>query len=285
MFQAMRRERLPKAKDRLPLGLSGLHVSPICIGITQDPATIPAAFDAGVNFFFVSADLHWPIYDGVRRGLEQLFERGGGIRDEVVVGVVSYLDQPLFQAMQFHEVIGAVKGLERVDVLIAGAVSSPRSYEERLTSVMNGRATRHCGARAIGASFHDRQTALASLNLNTLDVSFIRYNTAHPGADKDVFPYMRRDRTSLVFNFKSILSSVRPEQIQQMGLGGSLWLPKIPDYYRFVLTNPYIDGVLCSPADPPQLQALLAALEERPLTSAEEQYMMGLSSALSPRYF
>jgi len=49
---------LPRPADRLPLGTSGLEVSPICIGMVEDPRTIPAAFEAGINFFFVTADMH-----------------------------------------------------------------------------------------------------------------------------------------------------------------------------------------------------------------------------------
>jgi hypothetical protein len=281
----MRRERLPKATDRLPLGFSGLKVSPLCIGITQDPETVLAAFDAGVNFFFVSADLHWPLYEGVRQGLKLLFERRPSVRDQVVVGVVSYLDQPLFQALQFHEVMQSLPGLERVDLLIAGAISDWQSFSERLPSLQNARAIGHSGARAIGASFHDRRSALASLNGHPLDISYIRYNTAHPGAEFDVFPFMRPDHAGLIFNFKSILSAVTPEHIRQLGLGGSLWLPKITDYYRFVLTNPNINGVLCSPATPGQLAELMAALDDRPLTVAEEQYMVWLSSTVTPKLF
>ena len=74
--------------------------------------------------------------------------------------------------------------------------------------------------------------------------------------------------------------------MQRLGLGSSsLWLPKITDYYRFVLTNPHIDGVLCSPATPSQFAELQAALEDRPLTVAEERYMVWFSSAATPKYF
>jgi hypothetical protein len=285
MQQATRREKLPKATDRLQLGLSGLSVSPICIGITMKPETIPAAFDAGVNFFFLTADLHWPLYEGVRRGLELLFSRGAAIRDQVIVGVVSYLDQPLFGALQFNEVIDSVPGLQRIDLLIAGAISNEQSFNDRLSAIYNARGVSHCGSRAIGGSFHDRRCALLSLNYNCLDVNYVRYNTAHPGADADIFPYVRRDRKGLIFNFKSVLSMVTPEHLRRLGLNGDIWLPKVTDYYRFVLTNPYIDGVLCSPASPEQLTELLAALEERPFTITEEQYMVWLSSAATPRYF
>ncbi|SRR6266550_8217075 len=67
-----RRLALPKANDRLPLGKTGLTVSPFCFGRTASADTVVAAYEAGINFFFVTADLHWPFYDGIRRGLAKL---------------------------------------------------------------------------------------------------------------------------------------------------------------------------------------------------------------------
>ncbi len=288
------RTALPKPTDRLPLGNTGLSVSPICIGITEDPETIPAAFDAGINFFFLTADLHWPLYEQIRRGLELLLKRGPSIRDQIVIAVVSYLDQPLFQALQFHEVIDTVPGMQRVDTLLAGAIPNEQSFLGRPTeligpgryhSIYNARAAGQHGARAIGASFHDRRTALLSLSHNLLDISYIRYNAAHPGAATDIFPYLRPDRTGLIFNFKSVLSYVTPERIKEMGLSDRFWLPKVTDHYRFVLSNPYIDGILCSPANPRQLEELLAALAEPALSVQDQQYMLWLSSVTSPKYF
>src|SRR5581483_8130992 len=122
-MEVMTRGSLPKASDRLRLGKGGLSVSPICLGITGSGDTVLAAFDAGINFFFVSADLHWPLYEHLRRGLAQLLARGPAVRDEIVVGVVSYLEEPLFKYLQFQEVLDAIPGLKRVDLLIAGAVS------------------------------------------------------------------------------------------------------------------------------------------------------------------
>ena len=62
-----RKETLPRLTDRIGLGGSRLQVSPVCLGYAQSPAMIPAALDSGVNFFFITADLQWPIYEGVSR--------------------------------------------------------------------------------------------------------------------------------------------------------------------------------------------------------------------------
>lgn len=275
--------RLPRPTDRLPLGDTGLSVSPVCIGMTGSSAMIIEAFDAGINFFFVSGDLHWPMYEGVRRGLQALFARGGSVRDEIVVGVVSYLDEPFFHYLQFNEVVQAVPGMGRVDLMIAGGISTERSFSTRLASLKAARDRGHLGSRAIGGSFHDRPTALSSINANALDVHFVRYNTAHTGANHDLFPHMNAARTSPIFNFKSVLARVSQERFQQMGGTEDDWLPSATDYYRFVLSNPGIDGLLCSPMSVVELGELLSALEDRPLTAEEKAYMSELSTSAAVR--
>lgn len=272
------RQTLPNATDRITLGKSGLRVSPICLGMTMSPETVIAAYEAGVNFFFVTGDLHWPMYDGIRKGLAKLLDGNPSRRDEVVVGVVSYLDNPLFAALQFHEVIGEVPGLQRVDLLIAGAVSSDQSFYPRVDAMARARAAGQNGARAIGATFHQRSLAVVSEQYDMLDIRFIRYNSAHPGARRDLFPYFRPVRTSPVFNFKSTMSQVTPQMFEALNLPKSYWVPDVCDYYRFVLTRPEIDGVLCSPMQPEEVQQLARALEKGPLTREEEEYMIWLSS-------
>lgn len=273
------RRPLPRLNDRLPLGTSGLRVSPLCVGSVPSADTILAAFDAGINFFFVSADLHWPIYEGTRRGLQALFARGGGVRDDVVVGVVSYLDEPLFGALQLHEAVEAVPGLGRVDLMIAGAASSPANWFPRLGSLAQARAAGRHGSRALGASFHDRTLALDAVACNLVDIAYVRYNTAHPGARGDLFPFLRPDRSTLVYNFKSTMFHVSVERFHSLGLPDSAcWLPAVPDYYRFVLSRPQLDGILASPSTPGEVEELAAALEQGALRPDEEEHMMWLSS-------
>ena len=280
-----RRYALPRCNDRLRLGRTGLRVSPLCLGMTMSPDVVPAAYEAGINFFFITADLHWPLYEHTRAGLSKLLTDNKARRDEIVVGVVSYLDEPLFGALQFHEVIDSVPGLERVDVLIAGGVASDESFYPRLRSITNARAINHSGSSAIGASFHQRSTALTAANYNLLDIMFTRYNSAHPGARTDLFPYLHPQRAVLNYNFKSVLSLVTKEMFTQLGLTDQHWLPHPSDYYRFVLTRPEIDGILCSPCTPKEVEELVAALDKGPLRADEEEYMIWLSSIASPKYY
>jgi hypothetical protein len=261
-MEATTRESLPKTSDRLRLGKSGLWVSPICLGITGSADTVLAAYDAGINFFFVSADLHWPLYDPLRSGLTQLLARGPSVRDEIVVGVVSYLEEPLFHYLQFQEVLDAIPGLKRVDLLLAGAVSSPASLEARGAALEKARQCGHAGSRAIGASFHQRSCALLSLQQELLDIHFLRFNAAHYRAVTDFFPHVPPERRALIFGFKSTFP-------RELGSDSAYRLPKATDYYRFSLSQRQLDGILCRLASPREVEELVAALHERPLTDDE----------------
>jgi hypothetical protein len=277
-----RRIQLPRPRERRRLGNSALFVSPICIGISGSPETVEAAYEAGVNFFFLSSDLHWPLYDATRRGLTNLLASGRAKRDDIVVAVCSYLDQPLFSALQFHEVIDSIPGLKRVDVVIAGGVAHAPSYYNRLPSLQAGKMFAYRGIAAMGASFHDRQCALAVHNSNQLDIVYIRCNTAHPGARADLFPFLRRDRIGLTYNFKSLMYRVTEKELSRAGLRG-IDPPPACDYYRFVLGSPELDGILCAPHSPAEVRELLLALEKPPLSVQEEEYLLWLSTAVYGR--
>jgi hypothetical protein len=241
-----------------------------------DENTVSAAFDAGINFFFVTGDLHWPYYESLRRGLEKLFARDSNIRNQVVVAVASYVTQRDFCGVVLEEVIEAVAGLEFVDVAIAGGAYSGE-FLQRLPAYMKIRAQSLEGVRAIGATFHDRRAALVAINHSLVDIAFGRYNPSHDGARTDLFPHLTQTATTLFYNFKSTLGFVPPDRYPALKVSDDYWRPSITDYYRFALTNPEIDGVLCSPKNPSEVDALRQALEHGPLDADEEEHLVHLA--------
>jgi hypothetical protein len=198
---------LPKLTDRLHLGDTGLRVSPFCLGIVRSDETACAAFDAGINFFFLSADLHWPAYEVARRGLAKLLARGAHIRDQIVVAIVSYVTQPEFCAGALQEGLEAVPGLKFIDVGVMGGAYADE-FLTRLGIYLEIRRDGLFGLKALGTTFHDREAALLAINHHLVDLAFIRYNPAHTGAKSDVFPYLTQSRT-LLYNFKSTLGFAR----------------------------------------------------------------------------
>jgi len=239
--------------------------------------TACAAFDAGINFFFLSADLHWPAYESARRGLEKLLARGQAIRDQVVVAVVSYMTQPEFCAGALQEGLMAIPGLDTIDLAIIGGAYS-HEFLTRVHVYEQIRRHGNLGIKAIGTTFHDRMAALLALNHNVVDLAFIRYNPIHAGASVDLFPYLTKPTSTLLYNFKSTIGFLPTERYAELGLNDDYWQPEITDYYRFALTRPEIDGLLCSPTTPQEVEALAQALEEGPLDEVEENYLLDLAT-------
>jgi hypothetical protein len=270
------RDGLPRFTDRLTLGASEIEVSPFCLGMVSTPDTVLAAYDAGINFFFVTADMHWPLYEAMREGLRRLFARGPELRSRMVVGVVSYATQPEFCWAPFQEVLEAVPGLGHIDVTVAGGAYG-HEFGTRREVYAAHREERWVGARAIGATFHDRLAAAAAIREGDIDIAFIRYNPGHPGAQLDVMPHVAPDTKTRVYNFKSTESFVAPARMRALGLHDDFWYPDPTDYYRFALTRPEIDGVLCSPSTPTELHALETALALGPLDDEEERYLIDLA--------
>lgn len=268
------RTQLPRFSDRLALGKRGLAVSPFCLGLVEDPATISAAFDAGINFFFLTADMHWPLYEASRRGLQQLLARDHAIRDQIVVAAVCYPTQPEFCFAPFEELLEATAGLARLDCLVAGGACAGE-FDSRLVVYQEHRRRSFLQARAIGATFHDRQAARKVIAQSLMDVAFIRYNPGHAGARRDLFPHLGRPSSTLLFGFKSTSGYVRPERMTELGLPGEVyWHPEVTDHYRFALSRPELDGLLVALMTPKEVADLAAALEKGPLDEEEERYLM-----------
>jgi hypothetical protein len=273
--------RLPQLTDRLPLGTSGLAVSPFAIGIVMDEDTIPAAYDAGINFFFVTADMHWPLYDYTRRGLVKLLERGPAIRDSIVVGVASYVSQPEFSWLPYKEVLMVLPELGRIDLTIAGGAYG-HDFPRRLEILKAHKASAFVGARAIGTSFHDRAAARQALDDGVIDIAFARFNPPYPGAREDLFPHTRPlgdGRHTLLFNFKSTIGHITEEdEYARLGIGSDFWRPHVTDYYRFVLAERALDGILCAPPTPAAIRELGDALAKGPLDDEDVQYLLDLGA-------
>lgn len=276
------RETLPKLTDRLPLGAAGLGVSPFCLGAVRDRNVVPLAFDAGINFFFVSVDLHWPVYEELRQGLALLLQRGPHVRDQIVVAGVSYVQQRAFVGVSYHELLVAVPALRRLDLLVAGAAYA-HEFAARRERCLASPYTQGLGARAFGASFHERSAAVTAINQSLVDVAFIRYNPAHPGSVNDLFPRLLPGPRPLLYNFRSVLEPVSRERWRELGLDEDHWIPEPPDYYRFALSRPEMSGILGSLNSPGELDALAAALDQGPLQAEEEDYLVSLAALAAGR--
>ncbi|MBI5516032.1 MAG: aldo/keto reductase [Deltaproteobacteria bacterium] len=122
--------------------------------------------------------------------------------------------------------------------------------------------------KALGTSIHDRERAGNLAEDSVLDLFMIRYNAAHPGAERDIFPHLERRHPSIV-----AYTATRWRKLLKAPRGWTGRVPTAGDCYRFCLSNPNVDVVLSGPADARQLDENMAALEKGPLSDEDLGWM------------
>jgi aryl-alcohol dehydrogenase-like predicted oxidoreductase len=129
--------------------------------------------------------------------------------------------------------------------------------------------------QAIGASIHDRVRAGELAREGPLDLLMIRYNAAHPGAERDIFPHLSARNPALVaYTATNWGRLLRPERASPG------FTPSAADCYRFCLTNPHVDVTLMAPKTLAELDENLTGLERGPLTSDEMERLREFGRAV-----
>lgn len=119
--------------------------------------------------------------------------------------------------------------------------------------------------RAVGVSIHDRKRAGELAEHSPLDMLMVRYNAAHPGAERDIFPRLEARHPAIVAytatRWRGLLK--RPK-----GWSGPVMTPG--DCYRFCLSNPSVDLVLTGPKNRRELEENLREVRDKGPLSEEE---------------
>jgi aryl-alcohol dehydrogenase-like predicted oxidoreductase len=231
-----------------------------------DEAGVRAAMDRGVNLFLWTAK---------RKGLEApLREALKGRRDGVAV--VAFVNIGFFGwgVRRGAESVLKALGTDHIDVLQLGWVGVGSAYTSATERELV--ALRESGkVRAIGVSIHDRPRAGKLAESSPLDQLMIRYNAAHPGAEREIFPHMRDGKPTILAytatSWRNLLKKPKHWDGPVMTAG---------DCYRFQLSNPHVDLAWTGPATRAQLEENLTALEKGPLTEEEQTWMRAFGKAV-----
>jgi predicted aldo/keto reductase-like oxidoreductase len=129
--------------------------------------------------------------------------------------------------------------------------------------------------RAIGVSIHDRPRAGRLATSSPLDLLMIRYNAAHPGAEREIFPHVTEGRPAVL---AYTATSWRKLLKKPSGWDGPAMTAG--DCYRFQLSSPHVDLALTGPATRAQLEENLDALAKGPLTEDEATWMRAYGRAV-----
>jgi predicted aldo/keto reductase-like oxidoreductase len=129
--------------------------------------------------------------------------------------------------------------------------------------------------RSIGVSIHDRPRAGKLAEASPLDLLMIRYNAAHPGAEREIFPHRRVDKPTILAytgtSWRRLLKRPRGWEGPVMTAG---------DCYRFQLSSPHVDLALTGPANRAEMEQNLTELKKGPLSDEEQTWMRDFGRAV-----
>ncbi len=233
-------------------------------GIDEDG--VRAAMDRGVNLFLWTARgkaLKSPLKAAL-----------ASRRDEVAVVGYATIGWFGWGVRRGAESLLRELGTDQLDVLLLGWVGVGAAWTSATESeLVHLRESGKVGA--IGVSIHDRPRAGTLAASSPLDLLMIRYNAAHPGAEKDIFPHVR-DRKPSILAYTA--TAWRRLLKRPKGWDGSVMTAG--DCYRFQLSSPHVDLAITGPASRAQMDENLDALAKGPLSPDEETWMRAFGRAV-----
>ena len=96
----------------------------------------------------------------------------------------------------------------------------------------------------------------------------IRYNAAHPGAERDIFPHLSHRNPAVI-----AYTATRWRKLLRRPKGWEGEVPTAGHCYRFCLSNPHVNLVLHGPKTTAQLRENLKAVEAGALSQDEQTWM------------
>ncbi len=241
------------------LGRTNLRVGPLAVsgGYSVDARSLRDALDRGVSYWY-HGSIRRP---GMTQAIRELV--AAGRRDDIVLALQSYSRWPWWMEKSLERGLRAL-GTDRAEVLLLGWFNAMPSegIMERVEKMRARGLFKH-----LAVSSHERSMFPKFAADPRFDIVHIRYNAAHAGAERDVFPSMppREKRPGVVaYTATSWGQLLDPKR---MPSGESPMRGR--DCYRFVLSNPDFDVCMTGPRNAAEMREALAALDDGPLSPDE----------------
>ena len=243
------------------LGKTGLKIGRLGISSSFGvPANaIEEAFERGCNYFtwgtFVKGHS-----DEMKIAIQNIIKNGK--RDELVLSYYTYAHNNYFSEKYLHKKLKAA-GTDHVDVLLLGYFSK-RPRQKLIDGALQ--LQKKGMIKHIGISGHNRKLFPKLEEEGIFDVFHTRYNAAHRGAEKDIFPFMKSENRAGMVTFVSTKNGnlLNPKKMPD----GEAPLTSV-DCYRFILSNPAVDACMSGAKNAEQMKQNLKTLEMGPMNDEE----------------
>jgi aryl-alcohol dehydrogenase-like predicted oxidoreductase len=246
------------------LGRTGLPVHRLGFSATYRPGrdVVRRAIDLGINYFFCYGfDTHLT---------KTIRELSPSERQKIVVSTGAYnllVGHPNLRRTLEKRL--RQLGSDYIDVFLFLGVNKGKQLTDHVREELV-RFRQEGKVRFVGLSCHDRKFVGRLADEGWPDVTMIRYNAAHRGAEEDIFPHLESHRPGVVGYTATRWTYLlrRPKGWPKEGR-----LPTAGECYRFVLSNPNIHVCLTAPSNLRHLEANVAALEQGPLSPDDYAFM------------
>ncbi len=169
----------------------------------------------------------------------------------------------------------ALLGTDYIDVLTVYYVEKPEEWEAITGPGGSLRylrdAKRDGVVRRIGVTSHQRGLAALMAGSGLIDLVMIRYNAAHRGAEREVFPVtVPLGVPVIAYTALRWGALLKPTPDDPPGFS----VPRAPEWYRFVLRNPAVAVTLAAPKSRAEMEEDLRVLDAGGPLRDEEQAAM-----------
>jgi aryl-alcohol dehydrogenase-like predicted oxidoreductase len=132
--------------------------------------------------------------------------------------------------------------------------------------------------RYLALSSHHRPLIAQLAAASDYDILHFRYNAAHPGAERDIFPELpAANRPGMV----AYTATSWGQLLDPRKLPAGERAPSAADCYRFALTRSEVDVCMSGPKTAEQMDAALEALRRGPMDEEELAWMRRVGAAHS----
>jgi predicted aldo/keto reductase-like oxidoreductase len=226
-------------------------------GSQIQPDDVRYAIDRGVNY------LNWCGHaDGLSRAIASL----GPKRSDVVVALQFEASSAASARREFARYLDQLE-TSYLDIATLYYVESESEWDEIVAPKgpwqALAREKERGRLRMIGLTTHQRNLAARWAGTGKLDMLMIRYNAAHRGAEREIFPTVKIPVVTFTgLRWKALL---RPSPDAS---------PTAADCYRFCLAHPGVAVALAAPSNRAELESNLTLLDDwQAPTSSELERM------------
>ncbi len=230
------------------------------------------AVEQGINF------LNWPGVADTPGGPDSMSEAVAtlGRRRESVVVCAQFGARTATEAAEELRSILSMLRSDYVDILTCYYVEEPAEWQALIGPggvLPYLQAARRDGiVRRLGITSHQRRLAAEAARSGQLDILMLRYNAAHRGAEREVFPITDPLRMPVIaYTALRWGALLRPTPSDPPGFT----VPRAPDWYRFVLQSPSVAVALAAPNSRAELEEDLQVLRLGPLSASEYELLAG----------